>query len=113
MTPRAADGTELVMPQLIVPAYFHPASHPDEWAWLAERAAQIRLVVLNLADGPGSSPDAAVFPVLDRLQSAGVSVAGYVDTNYGQRPASQGLADLARDQECVKVGGVVFGRASG
>jgi hypothetical protein len=112
MTPRAADGTELVMPQLIVPAYFHPASHPDEWAWLAERAAQIRLVVLNLADGPGSSPDAAVFPVLDRLQSAGVSVAGYVDTNYGQRPANEALADLARYQDWYKVAGVFFDRAA-
>jgi Spherulation-specific family 4 len=112
MTPRAADGTELVMPQLIVPAYFHPAIHPGEWAWLAERAAQIRLVVLNLADGPGSSPDAAVFPVMDRLQSAGVSVAGYVDTNYGQRPVNEALADLARYQDWYKVAGVFFDRAA-
>ena len=49
MTPRAADGSELVRPQLIVPAYFHPATHPDQWAWLAERAAEIRMIVLNLA----------------------------------------------------------------
>ena len=46
------------MPQLIVPAYFHPASHPAEWAWLAGQAEQVRLVVLNLANGPGPSPDA-------------------------------------------------------
>ena len=37
VSPRAADGTELVRPRLIVPAYFHPATHPGEWARLAER----------------------------------------------------------------------------
>ena len=54
MSPHAADGTELVRPRLIVPAYFHPATHPWEWTWLAQRPAQVRLVVLNLANGPGT-----------------------------------------------------------
>jgi hypothetical protein len=112
LTPRAADGTELVMPQLIVPAYFHPASHPAEWAWLAEHAAQVRLVVLNLANGPGTRPDAAVFPALDLLHSAGVAVAGYVDTNYGQVPAQDALADLGRHLDWYKVAGVFFDRAA-
>jgi hypothetical protein len=112
LIPRAADGTELVMPQLIVPAYFHPASHPGEWAWLAERAAQVRLVVLNLADGPGARPDAAVFPVLDRLHAAGVAVAGYVDTNYGQRREREALADLSQYLDWYKVAGVFFDRAA-
>ena len=112
MTPRAADGTELVLPQLIVPAYFHPASRPGEWARLAERAAQVRLVVLNLADGPGSWPDAALLPVLGRLQEAGVAVAGYVDTNYGQRGTHEALTDLGRYLDWYKVAGVFFDRAA-
>jgi len=74
LSPRAADGSELVRPQLLVPAYFHPATHPDDWAWLAEHAAQIRMIVLNLASGPGAQPDSAFFPALDRLRSAGVTV---------------------------------------
>ena len=61
----------LVLPQLIVPAYFHPATHPAEWEWLAGRAAEIRMVVLNLANGPGAQPDPVIFPVLDRLRAAG------------------------------------------
>jgi Spherulation-specific family 4 len=112
LTPRAADGTELVMPQLIVPAYFHPASHPQDWAWLAGRAARVRLVVLNLADGPGAQPDAAVLPALERLHSAGVAVAGYVDTNYGQRRADEALADLGRYLDWYQVAGVFFDRAA-
>src|SRR5207302_2023252 len=92
----AMDGSDLVMPRLIVPAYFHPASHPAEWAWLAGQAEQVRLVVLNLADGPGSAPDAVVRPAVGRLHAAGVPVAGYVDTNYGLRPPREALADLGR-----------------
>lgn len=106
------DGSELIMPRLIVPAYFHPASHPADWAWLAEQAEQIRLVVLNLADGPGTSPDAAVRPALTRLRAAGVTVAGYVDTNYGLRPAAEALADLGRYLDWYQVAGVFFDRAA-
>lgn len=112
MTPSAADGTELVMPQLIVPAYFHPATHPNEWALLAERASQVRLIVLNLANGPGTVPDAAVFPALDRLRSAGVTVGGYVDTNYGQRSTHDALSELGRYLDWYDVAGVFFDRAA-
>jgi Spherulation-specific family 4 len=112
LTRRAADGSNLVRPQLIVPAYFHPSTHPEEWAWLAGRAAQIRMIVLNLASGPGAQPDAAFFPVLDRLRSAGVPVAGYVDTNYGHRPAYGALADLTRFVGWYQVDGVFFDRAA-
>jgi spherulation-specific family 4 protein len=111
MSIRAMDGSELVMPRLIVPAYFHPASRPAEWAWLAGQAAQVRLVVLNLANGPGTAPDAAVRPAVDRLHAAGVPVAGYVDTNYGQRPAGEALADLGRYLDWYQVTGVFFDRA--
>jgi Spherulation-specific family 4 len=112
MSVRARDGSELIMPRLIVPAYFHPASRPAEWAWLAEQAGQVRLVVLNLADGPGASPDAGVMPALARLRAAGVAVAGYVDTNYGLRPARDALADLARYLDWYQVAGVFFDRAA-
>jgi Spherulation-specific family 4 len=112
LTPQAPDGTELVMPRLIVPAYFHPATHPDEWTWLAERPAQIRMIVLNLANGPGAQPDTAVFPVLDRLRSAGLTVAGYVDTNYGRRPAYDAVADIGRYVDWYQVDGVFFDRAA-
>jgi Spherulation-specific family 4 len=107
-----SDGTKLIMPQLIVPAYFHPTHRPDDWARMAERAAQVRLIVLNLANGPGTEPDAAVLGALDRLRSAGVAVAGYVDTNYGERSAHDALADLRRYLDWYEVTGVFFDRAA-
>lgn len=112
MNPHAADGTDLVMPMLVVPAYFHPAIGPDDWAWLADHAPQIRMVVLNPASGPGWGPDAAFFPALERLRSAGVVVGGYVDTNYGQRPAQHAVTDFERYLDWYQVGGVFFDRVS-
>jgi hypothetical protein len=108
-----SDGTKLIMPQLIVPAYFHPTHRPDDWARMAERAAQVRLIVLNLANGPGTALDSAVLGALDRLRSAGVAVAGYVDTNYGERSAHDALADLGRYLDWYEVTGVFFDRTAG
>ena len=86
VTAPVTGGTRLATPRLLVPAYFHPAVRPDDWAVLAARAAQVRLVILNLANGPGTRPDEACLPALDRLRAAGVGVIGYVDTDYGRRP---------------------------
>jgi hypothetical protein len=108
-----AEGTRSLAPQrLVVPAYFHPALRPDLWESLAEHAPQVRLVILNLADGPGRRPDTAFDPALDRLRGAGVAVAGYVDTNYGGRPVPEALADLGRYLEWYGVSGVCFDRAA-
>ncbi len=103
---------EYAAPRLIVPAYFHPGTHPAEWTWLAGRAAQVRMIVLNLANGPGSQADPAYLPALDRLRSAKVTVAGYIDTNYGQRPPDEAAAELGRYLDWYHVDGVFFDRAS-
>jgi hypothetical protein len=79
--------------RLVVPAYFHPAVAADDWAALAALAGRVRLVVLNVADGPGERCDPAFLPVLDALPG---DVAGYVDTDYGRRPRAAVEADLAR-----------------
>ena len=108
MTQFAADGSPPVTRQLLVPAYFHPDVRPQDWTLLADRAAHIRLIVLNLASGPGTEPDAAFAPALGRLYSAGVEVVGYVDTNYGQRSAYVVLDEIGRYIDCRSSG--VFDR---
>jgi hypothetical protein len=112
VTQHSPDDAALAVPKLVVPAYFHPATHPREWEWLAQHAARIRLVVLNLANGPGSQLDDACLPALERLRAAGIAVCGYVDTNYGQRPVEEVAADLRRHVEWYQVGGVFYDRAA-
>jgi hypothetical protein len=99
-------------PRLLVPAYFHPAVAPGDWAELARQAGQIRLVILNPASGPGDGPDPEHLRALEPLRDAGVTVAGYVDTNYGQRPRRAALADISRYREWYDVSGVLFDRVS-
>jgi hypothetical protein len=98
--------------RLVVPAYFHPVLHPDHWGWLADHAPQVRLVILNVANGPGREPEPVFHPVLDRLGGAGVPVAGYVDTNYGHRPPEDVLAELGRYLNWYGVKGVCFDRVA-
>lgn len=112
MAQLASEGTAPAMPQLIVPAYFHPAVLPHDWEVLAEHAAQIRLVVLNPASGSGTAPDEAFVRALDRLRYAGVTVAGYVDTDYARRPAAEVLEDLGRYIDWYGVVGVFFDRVT-
>ncbi|AHH95439.1 hypothetical protein BC739_004408 [Kutzneria viridogrisea] len=99
-------------PKLVVPAYFHPAVDPAGWTALAEAADQVRLVVLNVASGPGTQYDSAFAPVVARLRAAGVPVAGYVDSAYGTRPVADALVDFSRHRDWFSVDAVFFDRVS-
>jgi hypothetical protein len=111
--PPVDDGApQAAPPRLVVPAYFHPAVHPDQWEWLAGNAAQVRLVILNIANGPGTGPEAPFKETTERLRSAGVPVIGYVDTNYGSRPARQIMTELGQYLDWYEVNGVCLDRVA-
>ena len=71
-------------PAIAVPAYFHPAVAPDAWAELASwcRQGTVRLVVANLADGPGEALDPAWLEAVLAVADAGGRVHGYVDLGH-------------------------------
>jgi Spherulation-specific family 4 len=109
----AADsGRVTTTRRLVVPAYFHPQTHLTEWAMLAQRAPVIRLVILNVASGPGTQPDPAFLAVAEHLRSAGVPLAGYVDTSYGRRRVSVALDEVDRYRDWYQVTGVCFDQAA-
>jgi hypothetical protein len=99
-------------PPLVVPAYFHPAVRPRQWQWLAEHAALVRLVILNVDNGPGSGPQAAFLAAVEPLRAAGVCVIGYVDTGYGRRDARAVLAETSRYLDWYGVRGVCLDQAA-
>jgi hypothetical protein len=107
----ARPGTAL--PRLVVPAYFHPAQHLEQWEELASQAPQVKMVVLNLANGPGPGPNHDFDRVLELLRSAGITVAGYVDTNYGRRAERLALTDIDKYMSWFDVSGVFFDRVAG
>jgi len=105
-----SDDTSPATPQLVVPAYFHPAVRAQEWASIAEHAPHIRMIVLNPDSGPGDQPDESFVYPLRRLHSAGVPVAGYVDTNYGHRSVPEVRDDFGRYIDWYGVSAVFFDR---
>lgn len=112
MTRLAVHPNGLATPPHVVPAYFHPSVFPDQWDRLAERARDVHLVVLNPANGPGTRLDHAHIAPLRRLRAAGVTVAGYVDTDYGRRPLDDAIADLECFVTWYQVTAVCFDRAA-
>lgn len=112
VAPLTTDGAPPDAPQLIVPAYFHPAVRRRDWESLVEHGPHIRLVVANPASGPGDRVDESYLAPLRRLRDAGVQVAGYIDTDYGQRPAEDALRDFERYAEWYEVAGAFFDRVS-
>jgi hypothetical protein len=101
-----------VPPRLVVPAYFHPAAHPDQWEWLAEHPSRVRLVILNVANGPGAGPEPPFQAAVERLRGAGVHVIGYVDTNYSRRPVQYVTSSFRRYVKWYDVTGVCLDRAA-
>jgi hypothetical protein len=99
-------------PLLVVPAYFHPAAKPREWQWLAEHAALIRLVVLNVANGPGDEPLEEFRAGVDQLHQAGIGVVGYVDTDYARRDLQAVLDETEQYQDWYGVEGVCLDQVS-
>ncbi|HWE89978.1 MAG TPA: spherulation-specific family 4 protein [Pseudonocardiaceae bacterium] len=97
---------------LVVPAYFHPAVDPAGWETLARSAPAVRMVVLNVASGPGEVWDTAFIEVVNRLRQAGIAVAGYVDTNYGRRLGPQIMVEIARYRKWYGTDSVFFDRVA-
>jgi hypothetical protein len=97
------------VPDVIVPAYFHPVRAAD-WETLA--AARPRAVVFNVDSGPGSARDPGFAATAARITAAGVPLLGYVDTRYGCRPPGEVTAELRRYRDWYGAEGVFLDQVS-
>jgi hypothetical protein len=68
-----------------VPGLAHPLAAPDEWVRPLDGQAALHWVALNVADGPGSCPDAHCVEAAGRLSNAGVPILGVLDLRRGTR----------------------------
>ena len=79
--------------QALIPAYFYPGA---DWAKAITSKPPPRLMILDItSSGPGNSPDRNYQAVARRARAAGITLAGYVDTDYARRPAAAIEADVA------------------
>jgi hypothetical protein len=83
---------------LLVPAYFYPGGdRAAEWEKLLNVPSPEQVVVIvNVDNGPGKARDPNYAQVIDRARHKGLTVIGYVKTNYAKRPPGEVRQDVDR-----------------
>ena len=84
---------------LVVPLYMYPDSYWTQLIQAKEANPTVPVIaVVNPSNGPGSSPDSNYVTGIKDLQAAGITVLGYVDSQYQGTPittAERQVADYA------------------
>jgi hypothetical protein len=88
---------------MVVPAYFVPG---PEWQRIIAGAPAVGMIVFNPDSGPGTATDPGYTQVIAQAQAAGITVLGYVSTNYGQRAEADVAADINRYYDLYTPSGI-------
>jgi hypothetical protein len=98
---------------LIVPLYSYPGSNWTNLVWAKQVNENVPIIaVVNPNDGPGWSQDINFVLGINTLQSAGVSVIGYVWTDYGARSITNAEADILAYKNWYGVNGIYLDQMS-
>jgi hypothetical protein len=94
--PAVASNDGLPKLRILVPAYFYPSGQGlKDWHRLIDAAARAPiLAVANPASGPGEAANPEYIEVISHAARRGVTVLGYVNTEYANRPPSEVRADV-------------------
>ena len=99
---------------VMVPLYTYPTS--STWDSVAKTKTNYPSVpiiaIVNPSNGPGGSKDSNYAAGIQKLQSAGVTVLGYVYTGYGSRSSTTIKADISAWNSWYKVNGIFFDEMS-
>jgi hypothetical protein len=96
---------------MLVPMYIYP-SPLTSWTTVNGYAPTVKYVVANASSGPGTTVDANYATAIANAQAAGVTVLGYVDTDYGAVSAATVEANIGLWQSLYGVTSVFFDRAA-
>ncbi len=99
--------------QMLIPLYSYPNWYdPPNYSWddVAAATCHIRVtVIINPNNGPGGCPPNGDYQHgLSDLRNAGVTILGYVDTNYGVIEPNVVKADVALYDQCFDIDGIFF-----
>lgn len=94
---------------MAVPAYFYPGPY---WTQMDQAGSALRIAVMNPNSGPGSAPDPNYVSAVHAAQAAGITVVGYVYTDWGARSLSAVEADVNAYYSRYGVNGIFFDQAS-
>lgn len=104
---------EVASAGLMVPLYTFPGS---TWDTVVEaknaRPAVSILVIINPHNGPGNATDTIYVTGIQKLQSAGIVVLGYIHTNYTSRNSVNVMTDIDNYKNWYNVNGIFFDEMS-
>ncbi len=99
---------------VIVPLYSYPTS-PVWQSLISDHNAYPSvpiIAIINPSSGPGTSPDPNYVQGINALRSAGITVVGYVYTQYSQRSISSAESDINDYHQWYNINGILFDEMS-
>ena len=104
---------ECTILQMLIPLYSYPYWwDPDLYIWddVATATDQISITaIVNPINGPGSCPPNTDYQRgISDLLDAGITLLGYVDTDYVSRPISNVTGDVDLYDQCFSIDGIFF-----
>ena len=104
-------------PAILIPLYSYPNWwEPADYIWddIALTNSQVPIMaVINPDTGPGGGPPNSDYQHgLDELRQAGVTILGYVDTDYGKRKPDAVQADVDLYHQHFDIDGIFFDRVT-
>jgi hypothetical protein len=98
---------------VIVPLYTYPGSTWDAVISAKNTHPAVPIVVIvNCCNGPGSSKDSTWATWIQKMQSAGIIVIGYVDTLYGSISSTTVKSEIDAWRSWYNVDGIFFDEMS-
>jgi hypothetical protein len=96
--------------QMLIPLYIYPDPNDSSWDKVAAATCHIRVTaIINPDSGPGiGGPDVPYQQGLTKLRQAGVTILGYVNTDYGLRPVDEAKADVDQYDQYFNIHGIFF-----
>ena len=95
---------------LLAPLYEYPSPATD-WNTLSALAPPVGYVIANPSSGPGTTADANWTAAIKKARANGITVLGYVDTDYGAVASSTVTANIAAWNTLYGVTSIFFDRA--
>jgi hypothetical protein len=82
--------------RLLVPVYIYPVGEGrKEWQRLIDAASKVEIVAIaNPSSGPGDESNLDYAAIFTEASSRGITLVGYVSTDYGKRPKAEIKKDV-------------------
>ena len=96
--------------EALVPAYFYPGA---SWTQAITSKPPPSIMILDVtSSGAGSSPNRNYQAAVKRAQGAGITIMGYSETDYAQRPTAAVEADVSHYRSWYHVTDIFLDEAS-